>query len=604
MPAPHAARSRSRLRAAWTAAACLAVVGTLGTVAPAFGDAPMPESSVSEASAPAADATPTAGADLPFVTQEAEVAAHDGTLIGPDHTQGTVASEASGRQAVQLTSGQSVEFTLTEPANAVTVVYNLPDNSSGTLSVYANGQMVDEPLEVTSQYAYFDAPWIAGSKTHHFFNHARLLLGQELAAGDTVTLQVDAADTAGPYTIDSADFEQVAAPAEPPAGALDVTTLGADPTGQTDSTQAFVEAVAQGRGGTVWIPPGTYQVNQPLYVENVTLQGAGNWYSVVHSSRFINQGQSPGNVHLSDFAVVGAVTERVDSNPDNFVNGNLGANSSVSGMWLQRLKVGLWLTGANDGLVVEGNRIVDMAADGLNLNGDANGIVVRDNYLRNTGDDSLAMWSLPNINRNSTFENNTVIQPNLANGIAIYGGENITVRNNHVQDTNALGSGIAISNQAFLQPFFPLAGTITVEGNTLVRTGAMNPNWNHPMSALRVDPYNHPIEADIRITDTTVIDSPWSAFQFVSGSGQGLAANNATIDGAVVENVGTVVIQAETTGEATISNVTATDVGAAGVYNCPFPTGVPPMTLQDGGGNTGWDTEWQDCTTWPGQGGE
>ncbi|MEO3753948.1 glycosyl hydrolase family 28-related protein [Streptomyces sp. B6B3] len=601
MPAPHAARARTRRRVAWTAAACLAVVGTLGTVAPAFGAALT--AAPAESAAPAADATPTAGADLPFVTQEAEDAAHDGTPIGPDHTQGTVASEASGRQAVELTSGQSLEFTLTEPANAVTVVYNLPDNSSGTLSVYANGQKVDEPLQVTSRYAYFDAPWIAGARTHHFFNHARLLLGQELAAGDTVTLQVDAGDAAGPYTIDSADFELVAVPAEPPAGALDVTTLGADPTGQADSTQAFVEAVAQGRGGTVWIPPGTYQVNQPLYVENVTLRGAGNWYSVVNSSRFINQGQSPGNVHLSDFAVVGAVTERVDSNPDNFVNGNLGPNSSVSGMWLQRLKVGLWLTGANNGLVVEDNRIVDMAADGLNLNGDANGIVVRDNYLRNTGDDSLAMWSLPNPNRDSTFENNTVIQPNLANGIAIYGGENITVRNNLVQDTNALGSGIAISNQAFLQPFSPLAGTITVEGNTLVRTGAMNPNWNHPMSALRVDPYNHPIEADVRITDTTIVDSPWSAFQFVSGSGQGLAANNVTIDGAVVENVGTVVVQAETTGEATISDVTATGVGAAGVYNCPYPTSVPPMTLRDGGGNTGWDTEWQDCASWPEPGG-
>ncbi|WP_049578341.1 discoidin domain-containing protein [Streptomyces sp. SBT349] len=593
MTAPQAARSRPRLRAALTLGACAAVLGAFGATAPAQGDEP------ARPSAAAADVAPLAGADLPFVTQEAEDGEHNGSLIGPDYTQGTVASEASGRQAVTITSGQRVEFTLTEPANAVTVVYNLPDNRTGTLSVYANGQKLDERLETTSQFAYFDAPWIAGSKTHHFFNHGRLQLGQNLAAGDTVTLQVDADDSAGPYTIDSVDFEQVAAPAQPPAGALDVTDLGADPTGQGDSTQAFVQAVAQARGGTVWIPPGTFRVNQPLYVENVTIEGAGNWHSIVRSSRFINQGQSPGNVHLADFAVIGDVTQRVDSNPDNAVNGNLGANSSVSGMWLQRLKVGLWMTGANDGLVVEDNRIVDMAADGLNLNGNANNITVRNNYVRNTGDDALAMWSLPQINRNATFDGNTVIQPNLANGIAIYGGENITVRNNLVQDTNALGSGIAISNQAFLQPFFPLSGTTTVDGNTLVRTGAMNPNWNHPMSALRVDPYNHPIEADVRITDTTVIDSPWSAFQFVSGSGTGLAANNVTIDGATVQNVGTVVFQAETTGEATISNLRATGVGVTGVYNCPYPTSVSPMRLNDGGGNSGWDGEWTDCSAWP-----
>ncbi|WP_258534488.1 hypothetical protein [Streptomyces sp. PT12] len=310
-------------------------------------------------------------------------------MIGPDHTQGTVASEASGRRAVRIASGQHVEFTLHAPANAITVVYNLPDGASGTLSVYAGGQKLDRRLDVTSRYAYFDAPWIAGSKTHHFFNHGRLLLGRDLAAGDTVTLQVDPKDTAGEHTIDSVDFEQVAAPASPPPGALDVTALGADPSGQADSTQAF------------------------------------------------------------------------------------------------------------------------------------------------------------------------------------------------------------------LQPFFPLSGTITVDGNTLVRTGAMNPNGNHPMSALRVDPYNRPIEADVRITNTTVLDSPWSAFQFVSGSGAGLAADNVTIDGATVRNVGTVVLQAETTGSATISDVTATGVGVTGVSNCPYPTGIAPMRLDDGGGNSGWDGEWTDCSTWP-----
>ncbi|MDT0446145.1 glycosyl hydrolase family 28-related protein [Streptomyces johnsoniae] len=598
MTAARAARSRKRSRTVLVVA-CATALGALGTVATAHGGEAPPAAPPAPPPATADDAAPLAGADLPFVTQEAEDAEHDGTLIGPDYTQGTVASEASGRQAVELSAGQRVEFTLTEPANALTAVYSIPDGSSGTLSVYVNGEKTPEPLDVTSEFAYFDAPWIAGSKTHHFFNHGRLLLGQDLAAGDTVAFQADSGDTAGPYVIDSADFEQVAAPAEPPSGALDVTELGADPTGAADSTQAFTEAVAQGRGGTVWIPPGDYQVNQPLYVENVTIQGAGHWYSTVHSSRFINQGESPGNVHISDFAVIGSVAERVDSNPDNFVNGSLGPGSSVSGMWLQRLKVGLWMTGTNDNLVVEDNRIVDMAADGLNLNGNADNITVRNNYLRNTGDDSLAMWSLPSINRNATFDSNTVIQPNLANGIAIYGGEDISVTNNLVQDTNALGSGIAISNQAFMQPFFPLSGTTTVDGNTLVRAGAMNPNWNHPMSALRVDPYNHPIEADVRITDTTILDSPWSAIQFVSGSGQGLAADNVTVEGATIEDVGTVVVQAETAGDVTFTNVTARGVGVAGVYNCPFPADRPSLTIQDGGGNSGWDTEWSDCTTWP-----
>ncbi|GAB2890921.1 glycosyl hydrolase family 28-related protein [Streptomyces mayteni] len=580
-------RTGRRPLVALAAAVCAALLGTLASTAPA------------RAADAQDDVSVAAGATVPFVTQEAEAAQHNGTAVGPDITQGTVASEASGRRAVRLAAGQRVTFTLTAPANAVTVAYNIPDGASGTLSVYVNGQKLDRGLDVTSRHTYFDAPWIQGSKTHHFFAHGRLPLGRDLAAGATVTLQVDAGDNAGPYVIDTADFEQVAAPAQQPAGSLSVTSRGADPTGVADSTQAFTQAVAEGRGGTVWIPPGTYRLSQPIYVENVTLRGAGNWHSVVRTSRFINQGTSPGNVHIRDFAVIGDVTERVDSHPDNFVNGNLGAGSSVSGMWLQHLKVGLWLTGANDNLVVENNRILDMAADGLNLNGNANGITVRDNYVRNTGDDALAMWSLPALNRNSVFENNTVVQPNLANGIAIYGGENITVRGNLVRDTNALGSGLAISNQAFLQPFFPLAGTIRVEGNTLQRAGALNPNWNHPMSALRVDAYNHAITANVRITDTTILDSPWSAIQFVSGSGTGLATDNVTVDRARIENVGTVVVQAETSGRATFSGVTATGVGSAGVYNCPFPTDRAPLTLTDGGGNSGWDSAWTDCASWP-----
>ncbi|MET8029893.1 galactose-binding domain-containing protein [Streptomyces avermitilis] len=544
--------------------------------------------------APAAHAA--AGADLPFTSAEAESATTTGTKIGPDHTQGTIASEASGRQAVRLSAGQRVEFTAPRAANAVNVSYNVPDGQSGSLNVYVNGTKLAKTLTVTSKYSYVDTSWIAGAKTHHFFDNARLLLGQNVQPGDKIA--VEAVSTQ--VTVDVADFEQVAAAATKPAGAVSVTDKGADPSGQGDSTQAFRSAIAAAQGGVVWIPPGDYRLTSSLNgVQNVTLQGAGSWYSVVHTSRFIDQSSSSGGVHLKDFAVIGEVTERVDSNPDNFVNGSLGPGSSVSGMWLQHLKVGLWLTGNNDNLVVENNRILDTTADGLNLNGNARGVRVRNNFLRNNGDDALAMWSLYSPDTDSSFENNTISQPNLANGIAIYGGTDLTVKNNLISDTNALGSGIAISNQKFLDPFSPLAGTITVSGNTLVRTGAMNPNWQHPMGALRVDSYDSAIEANVSITGTTITDSPYSAFEFVSGGGHGYATKNVTVDGATVRNTGTVVVQAESQGAARFSNVQATGVGAAGIYNCPYPAGSGAFTLTDGGGNAGWSSTWGDCSAWP-----
>lgn len=194
------------------------------------------------ATAPTAHAA--AGATLPFTSVEAESATTTGTRIGPDHTQGTLASEASGRQAVQLAPGRRVEFTVPRAANAVNVAYNVPDGQSGTLNVYVNGTRLAKTLPVTSKYSYIDTSWIPGAKTHHFFDNARLLLGQNVQAGDKVAFEAAGAQV----TVDVADFEQVAAAAGRPAGSVSVTSKGADPTGDGDSTQAFRDAVSAAQG--------------------------------------------------------------------------------------------------------------------------------------------------------------------------------------------------------------------------------------------------------------------------------------------------------------------------------------------------------------------
>jgi hypothetical protein len=540
---------------------------------------------------------------VPFTEYEAEAAATNGAVIGPDYTQGTVASEASGRRAVTLTGqGRYVEFTLAKAANAVDVAYNLPRGASGTLSVYVNGAKIGPRLAVTAQYSYVDTSWIAGSKTHHFFDDSRIRLGQDLAAGAKVRLQLDAGDT-GSATIDVADFEQVAAAAGQPANSVSVVADGADASGAGDSTQAFRQAItdARSQGKEVWIPPGDFRITSNLPVDNVTLRGAGNWYSVVHSSHFIDQTGATGNTKLYDFAVIGEVGVRNDNSPDSFVTGSLGPNSVVQGMWIQREKCGLWLTGNNTDLLVQNNRILGTTADGLNLDGSAQGVQVRNNFLRNQGDDALAMWSLGSPDTGNTFANNTIVQPNLANGVAVYGGGDNTVSSNVIADTNALGSGIA--NQAFLQPFNPLSGTVTVSGNTLIRTGAINPNWGHPMGALRVDSYDYAISNTIRISNTGFVDSPYSDFEFVSGGGHGYAVSGVTVDGATASGTGTVVVQAETPGSASFTGVTATGTGSTGVYNCPYPANLPAFTVTKGSGNSGWDGVWANCASWPQPGG-
>ncbi len=161
-----------------------------------------------------------------------------------------------------------------------------------------------------------------------------------------------------------------------------------------------------------------------------------------------------------------------------------------------------------------------------------------------------------------------------------------------VADDNALGSGIAISNEQFLTPFTPLTGTINVTGNYLIRAGAYNPNWDHPMGAVQFDSYDSAFSGvTVNYSGGAILDSPYEAFEFVSGSGNGYAISGLNISNVNVANVGTVVMQAETTGSASVSGVTASGVGVPGAYNYAYPSNTAgAFTFNLGSGNSGWST--------------
>ncbi|MEU7788051.1 discoidin domain-containing protein [Amycolatopsis sp. NPDC049159] len=553
-------------------------------------------SGATPAAAATCPTTASGGASVPFRTVEAECSATNGSAIGPDYTQGSIASEASGRQAVRITTGQYVEFTLPAAANAINVHYNLPDGSSGRLSVSVNGSKL--ALPVTSRYTYVDTGFITGSKTHHFFDDARVLLGQNLAAGAKVRVQADSGDV-GQATIDLADFEQVGGAGTKPSAALSVTDYGATANDSSDDSQAFRNGLsaARSQGKELWIPQGRFEIGSALQIDQTTVRGAGPWYTVLHGNNIFNNGSASGNIKLYDFAVFGDVTERNDGSPDNAFHGVLGNGSVVSGLWIQDTKCGLWLmNGASSNLTIENNRILDTQADGVNFDGAVTNSTLRNNYLRNNGDDGLALWSNGQADSGNSLLNNTVVQPNLANGIALYGGSNNTVSGNLVQDTNALGGGYLVANRF---NSVPLGGTVTLSANTALRAGALDPNWQFGVGALWFDARDQAITGvTIRVTGFTAIQSPYEAIQFIDGNGQGKQIQGITIDGVSVQGAGTFVAQSQTQGSVSISNLSASGVGVTGTYNCPYPASIPKMTF-GGSGNSGWTGTWSDCSTWP-----
>src|ERR1700677_4017702 len=591
---PAGARPRKRLVA--LAAAVVTGLGTVLAVAVATPAFAQPGTPPYWAQSPFNVPSGT-GATVPFTEHEAEAASTTGTIIGPSFAQGSLPSEASGREAVQLTAqGQYVQFTLTSAANAFDLHYALNQGASGTLSVYVNGTKLSQQLSLTSAYSYISTGSITGSMTHKFYDDARMMFGQTYPAGTTVSFQVGSSDTAVPYTLDVADFYNVPAATTQPANTVSVTTYGADPTGVSDSTSAFNQAItaANNAGEAVWIPSGTFLISSSLQIQKGTIEGAGDWYSQIKTNELIdNTSAVAGPINLSGFAILGSTVGRNDASTENAIDGSLGSGWTINGLWIQDTNVGLWLQYGNSNCTVENSVIESTDADGINFNGNATSCTVKNNFLRGTGDDSLAIWSYPALDSNITFENNTIVASTLANGIADYGGSDNTISNNVGADDNARGSGIDISNEQFLSPgFVPLSGTINVTGNYLIRAGAYNPNWDHPMGAVQFDAYDTSFTGvTVNYSGGAILDSPYEAFEFVSGDGEGNTISGVNISNVNVANVGTVVMQAETTGSASVSGVTASGVGVPGAYNDAYPSNTAGgFTFNLGSGNSGWST--------------
>jgi hypothetical protein len=544
---------------------------------------------VMSASPAAAAATGGVGATLPYVEVQAENSSTNGTVIGPSAAYNTLPAEASYRKAVTLQgSGKYVEFKTPVATNSIDFRYSIPDTSGGSvytapLSLYINGtKQTDFTLTNAYSWYYGGYPFTnsPGSNPHHFYDETHRLFPTTYAAGTTFRLQVDPGDNASSYTIDLADFENVAGALSQPSGSISVTSKGADPTGAGDSTAAFNSAISSaGAGGTVWIPEGTFKIPGHLVLNNVTIKGAGMWRSTVVGAApgFYGNNAPAGStgVHLADFAIFGDVQERNDGAQVNGVGGALN-NSTVDRVWIEHEKVGAWMDGPMTNLVFSGMRIRDTTADGVNFHDGVTASKVTNSDLRNLGDDGLATWADQNADANDSFDHDTVQYPILANGIAIYGGHDNTVSDNRVVDAGLTqGGGIHVA-QRFASTTL---GRTDVLRNTIIRSGSLDPNWNFGVGALWFDARDAAMSGQVNVDNILIQQSPFEAIQFVSGS----SISNVSINNATIQNTGTWVVQEQVGGSAKITNSTATGTQApSSIYNC----GVG-FTLTDGGGNSG-----------------
>ncbi|MEU4421349.1 discoidin domain-containing protein [Actinoplanes sp. NPDC024001] len=508
------------------------------------------------------------GATVPFTEIEAEKAAHTGTSTGTSRVYGTLSSEASGREAITLdAAGEYVEFTLTKPANAVTFRYSIPDGRNASIDLRTGSTLI-KSVPVTSKYAWYYGyyPFTnnpADGRPHHFYDEARAMFGTTYQAGTKIRLQVSSTAQSPSFTIDLADFENVPGPIGKPSGAIDVVAdYGADPTGATDSTAKFQAAVNDGAssGRVVYVPQGTFTLYSHVIVDRVTLAGAGPWYTVLGGrhptqrhlaagiyGKYVSEGGPSQNVTVRDLAIIGDIQERVDEHQVNAFGGAM-SNSTIDNVWMQHTKVGAWMDGPMDRFTIKNSRILDQTADGVNFHIGVTNSTVTNTFVRNTGDDALAMWAenVPNVGNR---------YPGVTGPTAV-------------------------------------AGTWTLARNTLIRAGNSDYNWNFGIGAIWFWPDQAPITgATINITDTDILDSSYAALQWIGGQTSGLNLTNVTISGA-----GTFALQAQSPVSARFTNVRASGIAQSQtVYNC---TGSG-LQITDGGGNSGWSTANPYCGPWP-----
>ncbi len=326
--------------------------------------------------------------------------------------------------------------------------------------------------------------------------------------------------------MDLVDLEQVAPPKAMPPDFLSISECGATPDDVSKDGGAIYDCIFQARaaGKGLWIPPGTFEINRMtpdvrgLSVAELTIQGAGMWYSTLHGpfARFYCTGS---NCRFSDFAILGETTVRDDKIPDNGFNGGAGSGSRMENVWVEHTKAGWWIGQGNsnvtNGLVVRGSRFRNLFADGVNFCNGTSNSVVEQSHFRNTGDDAVASWAPSfdgGVNSNNVFRFNTVQLPWRANCFAIYGGKDNRIEDNLCADVVTY-PGILIAQQFDAWPF---SGTTTVQRNSLIRAGG--PMWNQEHGALKI----HAAEGALQgiVVKDLLIDSPTFAGIQIQGPNQ------------------------------------------------------------------------------------
>jgi Carbohydrate binding module (family 6) len=505
------------------------------------------------------------GATMPFTTYEGEAGTLAGgatvvAQVGPPSTTNydNVTLEASGHAFASLTgTGQSVAWTNNTSGSfqAITVRFCIPDAPTGggitaTLDLYVNGTLRQTLTMSSAQtwlYNFTSDNNPADGPPSNFWDELPVVItGAAIAPGSTIMLKRDSTNTAAFYYIDCVDLEPLPAPIAQPANSLSIVSYGAVANNPSvDSTAAIQNCMnaAATAGKIAWVPAGTFYLNLPqpslVATSAVTVEGAGIWYSTIF--RNIPLPDTYNGPSGSSFTgISGCVVSNItfDGNslsaagPDAGVGGlNFsGSNWLVNSVWIRHMGSGVWASGTNG--TIENSRLYNCWTDAINLNqvgsGAGNNLTATNNFIRASGDDSIAVNSVGNngtttypVMQNPTVTNNTTIASIYGTQLAIYGGQNAIATNNLLCDgvrSYGLNVGVFGSNGS------PVVSA-TVTGNTVLRCGGAGYGFDHPAASIG-SPLDDATTSNVYFGNNTISNSNFVGLDLLANAGNVVLQNN------------------------------------------------------------------------------
>ncbi|WP_085278885.1 carbohydrate-binding protein [Paenibacillus barengoltzii] len=539
------------------------------------------------------------GANMPFTVLEAEAPSNstNGTRLAPNFTPGDFAGEASGRSAVYLdATGEYVEFTLTQPANAFVLRSAVAENTTGTISIYANG--VDQGnFTVSSKFAYvYATPSTlgelgynnSGSKAYWLYEDSQLLLDQVYPAGTKIRIQKDAGDVPWIY-VDMIETENVAPPASNPDPSKYV---------EVSSTKSIEQALNEFRQDPskqgIFIPAGEWTISSKifLYGRATEIIGAGPWHTKLiapqnqtNTDVGFNISSTANGSTIKDLSAWGNYVYRQDG-PGKFIDGNGMQNVTIENIWAEHFVCLYW--GVNSSYnTFKNNRIKNMFADGINMTNGSSYNVIDNNYARGTGDDAFALFSAidagGSYNVGNKYTNLTAVNVRRAAAFAVYGGQNNLFQNLYGADTLTY-PGVTISSLSFGYNTLGFGDQDTViDGVTLDRTGG--DFWTSVGADDKINDYQNfgaiwffggdRDFKNILVKNVDINNPVYFGLMFQSKSPENLPIQNVRLENITINNPTRygikLVVRAEqgqgpVVGEARFTNVTVNNPGITAIY--------------------------------------